>query len=138
MRHWILGLLSKVVRPNPVSASCRPTLEYLEDRCMPSANTMMSMGMPMPSTNMQPAMQATTMPPTNMQSMGMNATGNVVNPTTLAAIDHLFVDFNQTLQQVLSSKTTQQFITNEIHMIDVLAADIAQIRMLVAPMGRTG
>jgi hypothetical protein len=54
-----------------------------------------------------------------------------MNPTLMAAVDHLFVDFNQTLQQVMSSTTPQQFITNEIHMIDVLATDIAQIRMLV-------
>ena len=135
MRHWILALVSKRTRPSPVSApTYRPTLEELEDRCVPSANMMMSMGMNMPSMNMQPMVMHTTTTP----SMGTNMTSNMPNQTTMAAIDHLFMDFNQTLQQVLSSTTMQQFITNESHMIDVLATNIAQIRMLVSPMGRMG
>ena len=135
MSHWICGLASNFLRRTPASSPrCRPTLEQLEDRCVPSANIMMSMGMNMPSMNMQPmVMHTTTMP-----SMGTNMTSNMPNQTTMAAIDHLFMDFNQTLQQVLSSTTMQQFITNESHMIDVLATDIAQIRMLVSPMGRMG
>jgi hypothetical protein len=133
MRHWILTLLAKLTRLSTDSApTCRPTLEQLEDRCVPSANMMMSMGMTMPSMTMPSmTMQPTTMPSMNMPSMGTNMTSNMLNPATMAAIDHLFMDFNQTLQQVLSSTTMQQFITNEVHMIDVLATDIAQIRMLV-------
>ena len=135
MRHWILTLVAKLTRLSPDSApTCRPTLEQLEDRCVPSASMMMPMGMNRPPMNM-PSM---TMQTTTMPSMGTNMTSNMPNQTTMAAIDHLYMDFNQTLQQVLSSTTMQQFITNESHMIDVLATDIAQIRMLVSPMGRMG
>ena len=123
MSHWICGLASNFLRRTPASSPrCRPTLEQLEDRCVPSANIMMSMGMNMPSMNM---------PSSNMPSMSTNTMSSMMNPTLMAAVDHLFVDFNQTLQQVMSSTTPQQFITNEVHMIDVLATDIAQIRMLV-------
>jgi hypothetical protein len=67
--------------------------------------------------------------------MGMSAMSIPMNPATLAAINQLFTDFGQTLQQVLSSKTVPQLIGNEAHMIEVLANDIAHIRMLESPMG---
>jgi hypothetical protein len=54
--------------------------------------------------------------------------------TMQTAITQLFQDFNQTFQQVQASTTPQQFITNEVHMIDVLATDLAQIHMLSVMM----
>jgi hypothetical protein len=138
MRHYIRAFVSKLVRRPPAPApSRRPTLEQLEDRCLPSANMMMSMGMPTMPMNMQPmGMQAMTMPSANMSSTGMmSTTSNMMNPSTMAAINQLFTDFDKTLQQVLSSTTLQQFITNEAHMIGVLSADLSQIHMLTSPRG---
>ena len=133
MRTGIASIVSKLVcRPPAFRTPICPTLEQLEDRCVPSANMMMSMGMNMPPMTMPSMnMQTMNMPSSNMQSMGTNTMSGMLNPNTLAAIDQLFMDFNQTLQQVLSSTTTQQFITNELHMIEVVSHDIAQIRMLV-------
>jgi hypothetical protein len=54
-----------------------------------------------------------------------------MNPNLVTAIDHLFTDFDQTLQQVLASQSAQQFAMNESHMINVLATDLAQVRMLM-------
>jgi hypothetical protein len=101
MRNCISTVVSKLIhRPPAFTQSSRPILEQLEDRCLPSANMMMPMNMPAPPMTMQ------------------------------TAITQLFQDFNQTLQQVQASTTAQQFITNEVHMIDVLATDLAQIHML--------
>jgi hypothetical protein len=135
MRHWITAVLSKLVRRTAgFTPSYRPILEQLEDRCLASTGMMM-MGMPMSPMNKPPmGIPAMTMPSTNMQSMGMNTMSNGMNPNSLAAIDQLFTDFDQTLQQVLASKTVQQFSTNEVHMIQVLATDLAHIRMSVGQM----
>lgn len=146
MSHWICGLASNFLRRTPASSPrCRPILEQLEDRCVPSANMMMSMDMNMPSMDMNmpsmnmntptmnmPSMnmQTTNMQSSNVQSMSTNTTNIVLNPATLAAIDKLFVDFSQTLQQVMSSNSAQQFVANELHMIGVITLDVAQIRML--------
>ncbi len=101
MCNWISTVVSKLVSRTPaVTPSSRPILEQLEDRCVPSTNMMMPMNMPTPPMTMK------------------------------TAITQLFHDFDQTLQQVQASATTQQFITNEVHMIDVLATDLAQIHML--------
>jgi hypothetical protein len=152
MSHWICGLASKLLRRTAASSPrCRPTLEQLEDRCVPSANMMMSMGMTTPSMNMNmpsmdtnmpsmnmnmptmnmPSMnvQTTNMQSSNAQSMGTNTPNIELNPATLAAINQFFVDFSQTLQQVMSSNSAQQFVANEVHMIEVITLDIAQIRM---------
>ncbi len=120
MRNWISALISKFGHLSHASTSTPcPNLEQLEDRCMPSANMMMPMPMTMPMMAAQP--------------MSTGTVSNQVSPSTLAAITKLFEDFDQTLRQVESSTTMQQFITNEIHMIQVLAADLAQINM-VGPM----
>ncbi|HEY7329546.1 MAG TPA: hypothetical protein VH592_18045 [Gemmataceae bacterium] len=106
MRTWIAAIVSKLVcRPPAFRTTVCPTLEQLEDRCVPSANMMMPMNMPMPPM------------------------------TTQTAIAQLVLDFNQTSQQVQSSTTVQQFIANEVNMIQVLAADLAQIQMLSTMMG---
>jgi hypothetical protein len=48
-------MASKLVRRTPDSTpSHRPTLEQLEDRCLPSANVMIPMGMAPPPMNVQP------------------------------------------------------------------------------------
>ena len=131
MRHWIATVLSKLARRTPgFTSSYRPILEQLEDRCLPS--TSMMMGMPMPPMNNSPmGMPAMTMPSPNMPSMGMNMMSTGMNPNLVTAIDHLFTDFDQTMQQVLASKSPQQFLMNEAHMSQVLATDLAQIRMLM-------
>ena len=109
--------------PNPQLHSIpRATLEPLKDRCLPSANMMMPMSMPMPPMNMQP--------------MGLITPSDRINPHTLAAITQLFSDFDQKLQQVRASTTMQQFIPNEAQVIQVPAADLTQFRMSGAPMGR--
>jgi hypothetical protein len=75
--------------------------------------------------------------------MGTIAASNLMNPGTVAAFNQVITDvqllvrdFDQTLNQVLASRTVQQFISNEAHMIQVLATDLAQIHMLGSPMGR--
>jgi hypothetical protein len=75
MNHWILAIASKLVRRTPDSIpSHRPTLEELEDRCLPSANMMMSMGMPPPPMNVPSlGMQTMTLPSTTAPSMGGTA-----------------------------------------------------------------
>jgi hypothetical protein len=95
----------------------------------------MMMGMPMPPMNNSPmGMPAMTMPSPNMPSMGMNMMSNGMSSNLFADVNHLVMDFDQTLMQVQASKTMQQFVMNEAHMIQVLAADLAQIRMLVGQM----
>jgi hypothetical protein len=131
MRTWIFRVLPKLVRRTSRSASvCRPTLEQLEDRCVPSASMMqpMGMGMGMPPMNM-PSMG---MPTMNMPSMGANMMGtNTMNhglsPNTMAALNQLFMDFNQTLRQVLSSQTLPQFFANEMQMRQIIAADLTHL-----------
>src|SRR5579884_1519378 len=55
MHRRILAIMTKLVRRPPGSPpSHRPTLEPLEDRCLPSANMMMATGLPTPPTNVQP------------------------------------------------------------------------------------
>jgi hypothetical protein len=131
MRQRIAAVLSKFARRTPgCCSSSRPSLEQLEDRCLPS--TGMMMGMPMPPMNSPVmGMPGMTMPLTNMPSMGMNMMSTGMNPNLVTAIDHLFTDFDQTMQQVLASKSPQQFLMNEAHMSQVLATDLAQIRMLM-------
>jgi hypothetical protein len=124
MRHGIAAVLSKFGRPaSGFTPSQRPVLEQLEDRCLPSSGMMMPMSMPMPPMGMQP------MSMTTMSSPAMN-------PTLFSAVRQLVTDFGQTLHQVQTSTTVQQFVTNEIHMIQVLLMDLAQIRMLETPPGR--
>jgi hypothetical protein len=106
MCNWISTIVSKLVHRTPTFApSSRLMLEQLEDRCVPSANMMMPMNMPMPPMTMQ------------------------------AAITQLVRDFDETLQQVQGSTTVQQFVANEVNMIEVLATDLSQIQMLSTMMG---
>ncbi len=106
MRNWIAAIGSKLIRRIPAfTPSSRPVVEQLEDRCVLSANLMMPMNMPLPPMTMQ------------------------------MAIAQLVRDFDQTLGQVQSSTTVQQFIANEVNMIEVLATDLAQIQMLSTMMG---
>jgi hypothetical protein len=73
MRHQFLTNLSNLVRRSPRSAfpTC-PTLERLEDRCVPSADFMPSMSMPMMGMGFMPVQQIGMgfMP---MQPMGMDS-----------------------------------------------------------------
>jgi hypothetical protein len=146
MCTWIFRILPKLGRRTSRSVSvCRPTLEQLEDRCVPSASMMQPMGMGMPPMNM-PSMGMPTMnmpsmgmPTMNMSSMGANMMGtNTMNhglsPNTVAALNQLFMDFNQTLRQVLSSQSLPQFFANEMSMRDVLARDIANLKSSLSGM----
>ena len=45
----------------------------------------------------------------------------------MAALNQLFMDFNQTLRQVLSSQSLPQFFANEMHMRDVVATDLMRV-----------
>ena len=108
MCNWISTIVSKLVHRAPAfTPSSRPILEQLEDRCVLTANTMMPMNMPVPPMNMQ------------------------------TAITQLIRDFDQTMAQVQSSTTVQQFIANEVNMIEVLATDLAESQMLGTMMGPT-
>src|SRR5262249_50288052 len=108
MRHWIAAVLSKRARTTTAfTPSYRPILERLEDRCLPSTSMMMSMPMP-PMNNPPMGMPAMTMPSPIMPSMGMNMMSNGMNSNLFADVNHLFMDFDQTLQQVLASQTVQQ------------------------------
>ena len=135
MRTWIFRVLPKLGRQTSRSASvCRPTLEQLEDRCVPSASMMQPMGMGMPPMNMpsmgMPSMNMPSMgmPSMNMSSMGANTMNHGLSPNTVAALNQLFMDFNQTLRQVLSSQSLPQFFANEMHMRQVLAADLTNLK----------
>ncbi|HEY7152479.1 MAG TPA: hypothetical protein VH575_00835 [Gemmataceae bacterium] len=135
MRTWIFRVLPKLGRRTSRSASvCRPTLEQLEDRCVPSASMMQPMGMGMPPMNMpsmgMPSMNMSSMgmPSMNMSSMGANTMNHGLSPNTVAALNQLFMDFNQTLRQVLSSQSLPQFFANEMHMRQVLAADLTNLK----------
>jgi hypothetical protein len=148
MRHQLLTTRSNLARRCPRSTlPTRPTLERLEDRCVPSADFMPSMGMPMMG---MPMMGMGSMP---MQQMGMNtavtsptvtntATMNTVNntpsPATLAALNQLFTDFNRTMQQVLSSQTLQQFVANETAMLRIVDADLLHLMATESPTMQGG
>jgi hypothetical protein len=106
MCDWISTIVSKLVHRTPAfTPPDRLMLEQLEDRCVPSANMTMPMNTPMPPMTMQ------------------------------AAVAQLVRDFDQTMQQVQGSTTVQQFIANEVNMIEVLATDLAQIQMFSTMMG---
>ena len=128
MRHWLRNILSNFTRPPSRSLpSTRPALEQLEDRCMPSANMMMSMGMSMPPMGMNM---------TSMPAMGMNVTSSV-RASEMAALNQLFMDFDRTLQQVLASRTMQQFVVNETAMIQTVLTDLAHFNAVASSVGRT-
>jgi len=146
MRHWILRVLPKFTRRTTRSTStCRPMLEQLEDRCVPSANPMSSMGMGMPTMGMgmpkmgmnMPTMNTPTMnmPTTSMSMTSTNMMNNGSNSSTMAALNQLFMDFDQTLRQVLSSQSLPQFFANEMHMRDILATDLMRLRSSLNGMG---
>jgi hypothetical protein len=132
MRNWLHTVLTNIF-PQPARSPVpvRPALEQLEDRCVPSANLMQPMGMNMMGT---PPVGMNMM---SMQSMAMPMAGTnvTVNGATIAAFNQLFTDFEHTLQQVLASKTVQQFFTNEAAMIQTIAADLAHLSMAASPMG---
>jgi hypothetical protein len=95
---------------------------------------MQPMGMGMPPMNMpsmgMPSMNMSSMgmPSMNMSSMGANTMNHGLSPNTVAALNQLFMDFNQTLRQVLSSQSLPQFFANEMHMRQVLAADLTNLK----------
>jgi hypothetical protein len=163
MHHPFLSTLSNLVCRSARSAlPTRPTLERLEDRCVPSANIMPMMGMPMMGMPMmgmgsmpmqQMGMQQMGMQSMPMQQMGMNttvtsttvtntATMNTVNntpsPATLAALDQLFTDFNRTMQQVMSSRNLPQFVANETNMLRIIAADLIHLMATESPTMQGG
>jgi hypothetical protein len=158
MHHPFLSTLSNLVRRSARSAlPTRPTLERLEDRCVPSANIMPMMGMPMMGMGSMP-MQQTGMQQMGMQSMpmqqiGMNTTvtsttvtntaamntvNNTPSPATLAALNQLFTDFNRTMQQVMSSRTMPQFVANETNMLRIIAADLIHLMATESPTMQGG
>jgi hypothetical protein len=127
MRHWLLSILSKRVRRSPRSTlPSRPTLETLEDRCVPSANItpILSHGTFIHSLGLNATVANA--PATNIAAT--NTLHNVPNQATLAALNQLFTDFNRTLQQVLSSQNLQQFVVNETAMLRLIGADLANLR----------
>jgi hypothetical protein len=149
MRHWILRVLpnflpKRIRRTTRSAPTCRPMLEQLEDRCVPSANPMSSMGMGMPSMGMgmptmgmnMPTMSTHTMsmPTSSMSMTSTNMMNNGSNSSTMAALNQLFMDFNQTLRQVLSSQTLPQLFANEMHMQQVLAADLMRLESSLSGM----
>jgi len=139
MRHWILRVLPKLNRRTPRAAqACRPTLEQLEDRCVPSASPMqpMGMGMGMPPMGMPPmGMQTMSAPPMNMGMSSSNMMNMSLNANTMAALHQLFTDFDQTLRVVMLSKTLPQFFANEMHMRQVVVADLVRVESSLMNMG---
>jgi hypothetical protein len=129
MYHWILAFASKLVRRTPDSTPSHcPTLEQLEDRCMPSAGMMMPMGMPTPLMNVQPmGMQAMTMPSTNMQSMGMN---------TIASLPHeqIHVLQSQSQQQVTDATFTLAVEQFALGILQPFAPQAPQFQPLIATL----
>jgi hypothetical protein len=115
MHRWILAIASKLVRRPPGSRPpYRPTLEQLKDRCLPSANLMMPMGMPTPLMNAQSmGMQAATMPSANMPSTGV---------TAIASLPHDQI-------HVLQAQSQQQAAIATI-VLDVEQAALALVRQL--------
>jgi hypothetical protein len=88
-------------------------------------------------------MQPMGMPMMGMPMMGMSMTGmkrmnQMPSPAAMAAFRQLVIDFDRSLQQVLSSQTRQQFVVNETAMIQLVFMDIARLDMLLSPMGRMG
>lgn len=163
MHHLFRTIRSNLVRRSPRSAlPTRPTLERLEDRCVPSANFMPMMGTPMMGIGSMP-MQQMGMDPMPVQQMGMqsmpmqqmgmntavtsttvtstaamNTTNNPPSPATLAALNQLFTDFNRTMQQVLSSQNLQQFVVNETAMLRIVAADLIHLMATESPTMQGG
>jgi hypothetical protein len=127
MLQRIRTLVSNLVsRPSRSAPPRRPCLEQLEDRCVPSANLVQPMNMMMMGTP--------------MMGMSMTSTAtmnNTPSPAAMAAFTKFVTDFEKSLQQVLSSQTRQQFVTNEIAMIQLVSMDLARFEMLISPMGRT-
>ncbi len=119
MRPRLLTLASRLFRRCPRPApSTRLVLEQLEDRCVPSANMMQPMGMPMTNT-----------PPTNMGMMNMQPMSMSMQPMSMNMM---------TFQQEASAfaaldKMFMNFIAQEVAMIQTIVTDLAQ--MPNSPMG---
>jgi hypothetical protein len=108
---------SKLHRRSP-----RLALEQLEDRCVPSANMMPSMGMSM--MNMQPinmGMMSTQSMSTNMQSMGTNMMTFQQEASAFAALDRMFMNFEHVVQQL---------ITQEVAMLQTFFTDLSHLTMM--------
>jgi hypothetical protein len=133
MRHWLFSTLSNRLRRSPRSPlPTRPTLESLEDRCVPTANFLPFLGMHgtfMHPVNVNTAVVNT--PATN--TTVLNTLHNTPNPSTLAALNQLFTDFNRTMQQVMSSQTLQQFVANETNMLRIIGVDLTHLRTVESP-----
>jgi hypothetical protein len=143
MRHQFLTSRSNLVRRSPRSTlPTRPTLEALEDRCVPSANFMPMMGMPMMGMGSMPMQQTgmnTTVTSTTVtNTTAMNTMNNTPSSATVAALNQLFTDFNRTMQQVLSSQNLQQFVANETNMLRIVAADLIHLMATETPTMQGG
>jgi hypothetical protein len=131
MRFRLLTLLPNLFRHSRrPAAPTRPILEQLEDRCMPSANMMQPMGMNvmnMPPANMgmmntPPASTSTmNMPPTSMNMITFQQEMNAV-----AALDKVFMNFEHAVQQ---------FIAQEVSLIQTFIADFSHMTIPGSPMG---
>jgi hypothetical protein len=128
MRHWLLTALSNRLRRSPrPTVPARPTLESLEDRCVPSANFLPLLGMHgtlLHSVGMNSAVVNT--PAAN--TLTLNTLNHTPNSAVVATLNQLFTDFNRTMHQVLSSQNLQQFVTNETAMLQIISADLANLR----------
>jgi hypothetical protein len=143
MRHHFLSIRSNLARRSPQSAlPTRPALERLEDRCVPSANSMAMMGMPMMGMGSMPMQQVgtnTTVTSTTVtNTAAMNTMNNPPSPATLAALNQLFTDFNRTMLQVMSSRNLQQFVANETAMLRIVAADLIHLMATESPTMQGG
>ena len=143
MRHQFLTVLSNLVRRSPRSdLPTRPSLERLEDRCVPSANSMPMMGMPMMGMGSMPiqqmGMNTTVTSTTVTNTAAMNTMNNPPSPATLAALNQLFTDFNRTMLQVMSSRNLQQFVANETAMLRIITADLLHLMATESPTIKGG
>jgi hypothetical protein len=133
MRRWLLTTLSnRARRSSRWSLPTRPTLEPLEDRCVPTANLMPFMGM----HNLFARPVGTFAPIVHTGASNLAALSTMNNApgqSALAALNHLFADFNSTMRQVMSSQNLQQFLVNESAMLRIIAADLAQFRAAESP-----
>ena len=136
-----LTIRSNLVRRSPRSAlPTRPTVERLEDRCVPSADFMPGMGMPMMGMGFMPMQQVglgfmpgqqMTTDPMQMQQMGTDPMP--VQPMTMAPVP---VQPMGTSTAVASTAATNTAAMNTPN-ITLSPAALAALNQLFADFNRT-